>query len=703
MYRVARATLDRPALTLAVVAVMTLLLGACAAFGLRIDNSIDAWLPSGDESLARYERFRETFGEDTFCIVAFDGVDATDPATRAGVASLAAALAEIAGVERVVGPSDDPAQKRATAHLTSADGTSVALLVYTTALHGADAAVRHLAIEDAASVSELGTATFIAGPEAVNHALDTGSQEAFSLLFPIVVIVVALSLWIALRAIWPVIGILLVSAVSSTWVLGATALAGRPLNMVLSTLPSLMVVLGTAYSLHVTNAFRRDSSDGIRQRWAAAVSDTLHPCLITAATTAAGFLALAIADLLPVRDLGLFAGLGTLFSVALVFTFLPAFLGLVWRPDAVAARSADRTTANWSPARAIHRARFAILGVALIATGIAAAGTARLRVESHILSFFPDDDPVVQATRHIEDRLLGLTALDVWMHGPAASVLSAETMTALQDLAAAADTESDVTDILGPVVSDNALLALPPEQLVAAMRGALPDQTAAAGTGARMRMIDDELHLRVTAAALTTSIETSEGLLQRLEALLERDLPDGVTAEITGAVPILVRVQAMLLRTQIETFSVSMFVVTALLVVAFRSAKLALLSLVPNVLPILLTLGTMGWLGVPLDVATVTVASVAMGLVVDDTIHLLERYARTAREGMTQIARIDEVFRTTGRPVLFTSLATAAGFAAFAFSDFQPVFYFGTLIALTAVYALLADLLVLPALLMVRA
>jgi len=236
--RVARAALDRPAITLAAVAVLTLLLGACAAFGLRIDNSIDAWLPSRDAELARYESFRSVFGEDTFCVVSIDGVDAAQPAEQARIGALASELAAIPGVERVVGPSDDPAQKRATAHLVSADGASMALLVYTSPLHGSAAAVRHAAIEDAVAAIDIGEATFIAGPEAINHALDAGSTQAFSLLFPIVVVVIAIALFIALRAFWPVIGILLVAGVSSTWTLGVTALAGRPLNMVLSTLPS---------------------------------------------------------------------------------------------------------------------------------------------------------------------------------------------------------------------------------------------------------------------------------------------------------------------------------------------------------------------------------------------------------------------------------------------------------------------------------
>ncbi len=717
MLRLARAALDRPVTTMVVVATLTLLLGLCAALGLRIDNSIDAWLPSGDASLERYERFRDVFGEDTFAIVAVDGVDAVDADTRARFGALAADLAAIAGVERVVGPGGAPgsvgpgAAPEAASQLVSADGRCIALLIYTTPLHGSAATTRHAEITDVVAAAQLGGTTLIAGPETINHELDAGSQEAFSLLFPIVVVVIGAALLLALRAAWPVIGILLVAAISSTFTLGAMALAGRPLNMVLSTVPSLMVVLGTAYSLHVTNAFRRDGSRDVHARWAAAIGDTLRPCLLTAATTAAGFLALSIADLLPVRDLGLFAALGTVCSVALVFTFLPAFLRLVWTPGAsfavarpAAAVAANATVASgWSPAHAVHRHRVAILAVALVATVAAGAGIARLRVESHILSFFPDDDAVVTATRRIEERLLGLTALDVWIHGPADRVLSAATITALHDVAQFADEEPDVTGVVGPVVSSAALLALPPEHAAQALRGALANGVPSAIGQSRMRMAGDDLNLRVTASARTTSIEQSEALLGRLGALLDRDLPDGVVAETTGAVPILVRVQAMLLRTQIETFAASMLVVTALLVVAFRSLKLALLSLVPNVLPIVLTLGTMGWMDVPLDVATVTVAGVAMGLVVDDTIHFLERFARSRGTGVSALDRIDAVFRTAGRPILFTSLATAAGFAAFAFSDFQPVFFFGSLIALTAVYALIADLVVLPALLLVRA
>jgi len=124
------------------------------------------------------------------------------------------------------------------------------------------------------------------------------------------------------------------------------------------------------------------------------------------------------------------------------------------------------------------------------------------------------------------------------------------------------------------------------------------------------------------------------------------------------------------------------------------------ISLVPNLLPILVTLGFMGLLEIPLNTATVTVAGIALGLVVDDTIHLLHAWVEARNAGATIVAATERMLHHVGRPVLVTSVAVGAGFGVFAFSPFRPTLFFGLLIAVTAVTALLCDLGLLPALLL---
>ncbi|MBI4880680.1 MAG: MMPL family transporter [Planctomycetes bacterium] len=680
MKGLARILLEHPRLVALAVLAVTAAFGAVLARGLRVDNSIAAFLPAGDAELARYAEFRAVFGEDSYLVVALCGVDLDDSAQAASAARMQFDLQGLPGVARVLGPfaQDGAGTPRLRAgsdlasRLAAPEQGAVAFLVQPDAdLGSAAKQLLFEGIDQLHASSGSNAALRVAGPEAINHHLDAASNRSFSRLFPAVVLLIGLVLWAALGRLSTALAVLLVAGAASVWTCGALVLSGRSFNMVVSIVPALLVVIGPAYALHLAAAHRAAAAPTNAERWRRAIDDTFRPCLMTAATTAAGFLALSCADLLPVRDLGLFAALGVALSFLLVFSLLPA-LDLLFSGRAAsggcAARSASRLPAR--AVAALRRVRWPILGGASLAAAVAGFGLSRLAVESDILSYFPADHPLVTATAAIEESITGLTPIEIWVSGARADLLSADMVEEGARLERIISAQPNVTGVFGPLL------------------------------GERARDEEERMDVRWTVASRTTSIETSAALMALIEQEAGSRLPPAISARVTGAVPLLVRMQALLLRTQIRTFALSLAIVTLLLAFAFRSLRLALLALVPNLLPVLLTLGMMGFLGIPLNVATVMVASIAFGLVVDDTIHFLDRYARGG--AAPAAARLEEVLRAVGRPIVFTSAATALGFAAFTAASFQPTFHFGLLIAATAVFALACDLLLLPALLLVR-
>ena len=675
-----RLPLERPGLTTLLVGVVTLLLGAVAAFGIRIDNGIEAFLPRGDEELARYESFRAIFGEDNFLVVALEGIDLDDEVVAGAAAELQHQLQELSEVGGVFGPftkapessilpggSSQPALR-----LIAEDRRACAFLVRpATRIQNVSAMFDQ--VQEHLRASRFHGQVRIAGPLAINHYMDKASNESFGRLFPIVVLLIGLVLFAVLHSVSLVLGILLVAAVASVWTVGLLVLSGQSFNMVVSVIPALLVVLGPAYSLHLDQAFRVAHAATPKERWHEAIKDTFRPCFMTAVTTAAGLAALAFAEIVPVRNLGLFGALGVLISFLLVFTFLPASQLLLGARRTLAEHG-PKVPGRAPPLRVVEwllRARWPILASSVALAVVSCVGISRISVESHILSFFAEEHELVRATRAIEESITGLTPIEVWLSGSEEDLFSVEAIAASRDLEQVLLEQPHVTGLFGPMFGAS-------------------------------RPGSEKIDLRWTVATKTTSIETSEALLNQVEQEVQQRLPGDATVCVTGSVPILIRLQALLLRTQIRTFVVSMLIVTTLLALAFRSLRLALLSLIPNLLPILITLGGMGFLGIPLNVATVTVASIALGLVVDDTIHFLDRYDRSRGSGRTTVERLGQVFRAVSRPILFTSIATAAGFAAFTQADFQPTFYFGLLIAGTAILALACDLVVLPALILVK-
>ncbi len=604
--------------------------------------------------------------------------------------------------------------------LLSPDGRWAGLLVLPQAdLGPAERAACVAAIEGAlADSAQAGDAggwadAHLVGPEALTHDLDVASRRSFGGLFPLVAALLGAVLWLALRDLRLVAGVLLTAGAAAIWTVGGVALAGRTLNMILVVLPAIVAVLTTAYALHLVTRFQglEGEEEGDRvAAWSRAIRETVRPCALTAATTAVGFASLLVSEIPPVRDLGLFAGLGALAAFVLSFTLLPCLLvrsGAV-RPAGAAARGRGL----WTAARADAVARFAtrrgawILLAAALVGALALEGTRRLEVESHVLRFFPAEHRLPQGYAAVEPGWLGLTPLELFLEGPAAEVRREETLEALDRFAeaaahagpgAASGRAQVISPLRDPRLADLSLAAraaLLRAQVAAGARegGAYLQQTSAGG-----------LALRVTVTCATGSSDA----FHRLVETLRRDVPaelstGGLRLHLTGAVPLLVRVQVLLVETQLSSFTLALGVVTLLLGAVYRSIGLLLVSLLPNVLPVLVTLGGMGWLGVPLNTATVTVAGIALGLVVDDTIHLLHHVHHRLGGGASRADAVADALRVVGRPVATTTCAVAIGFGAFLTSDFLPTRAFGGLIALTCLTALVCDLVALPALLLLN-
>jgi len=551
---------------------------------------------------------------------------------------------------------------------------------------------------------------FLAGPDVITDALDRGSAASFGTLFPLVALVMGLIVYAGLGSWRPVVAVVAAAGVASLWTIGSLVLVGRPMNLILVVLPAILAVLTTAYSLHLVSRYLDQPPapelDGPARRalWLRAAEQTFKPCLLTAATTSIGFGSLASSAIPPVRDLGVFAALGALLCFTATFVLVPTLLGCF------AGFVPRAQTASWWNAERARQLRdylgrnavLVILAGVLLGIG-GMVGLMQLEVESHILRFFAPTHPLPEACAEIEESLVGLTPLELWISAPPDELLSAEGLAALEGVLGYVRGKTEL------VQSVSSPLEALPSGLSPEARGALLAAILARpppGLERSGELVPGRVHLRVTIHAYTRSSESCDELVRELKGALAQPpegvpaLPAEVRTRLTGGVPLLVRVQVLLLRTQLQSFVLALVLVTFVLAVAFRSLTVVVISLVPNLLPILVTLGFMGLLEIPLNTATVTVAGIALGLVVDDTIHLLHAWVEARNAGATIVAATERMLHHVGRPVLVTSVAVGAGFGVFAFSPFRPTLFFGLLIAVTAVTALLCDLGLLPALLL---
>jgi predicted RND superfamily exporter protein len=673
---------------------------------LRFDNTPESWLPSDSPGMRALAVFRSQFGDGAILVAALEGDNL--PQRPALWRQLQQQIAAVPGVSLVIAPpfaeveSAGPTPPMA-AFLESEDRRHAAFVIVP---------------QDGLPVSEKGSLVHrletllnhtplghfsLAGPAVITHDLDTGSRDSLLTLGPVVALVLCAVLYFTTREWRALAAVLLLIAVASVWSLGLLGLFGRPLNLVVVILPAILAVCAITQAMHTLSAYHHlPAGTAPREAWPIALRQVFKPSLFCALTTAAGFLSLATSSIAPVRDLGLFTAAGVLFCFALSFTLFPALLALSPRvvPHGVEAQSA------WSPTRALALSRFITSRrrlILLLSTAVlllSVYGITLIRVDSHILEFFPPSHRIPQNYRSIEKILLGLTPVDIVLSGPRDALLTDASLAAYRRFfAQILQDEPLARQVISVLIEPSRGRDLELVMTAAELREALDAGDFPPALQAFVRFDRDQITLRTTLLTTTASTKQVYDLIERLRLrLAAAPLSPGVSSAITGSTPLLIEGQVLLLKTQIQSFATALVIVALAILIAFRSIRAAIVILVPNLIPIASTLGFMGFAGIPLNTATVTVAGIALGLIVDDSIHYYHHFRNTLATASPAEANYQTLLQLA-RPITITSLAVASGFALFGLSPFLPTAYFGVLLALTAASALICVLLLLPALL----
>jgi predicted RND superfamily exporter protein len=349
----------------------------------------------------------------------------------------------------------------------------------------------------------------------------------------------------------------------------------------------------------------------------------------------------------------------------------------------------------------------------LVAAG-ALAGLPHLRPQGNGLAYLPQDAAPVVAMQSIEADFGGASDVDVVITGPEKAFLDPDVtrlVGAVQEVVSAfpeTGATLSYTDLLRRMHralhdGDPAAYRLPETRNAIAQELFLYETSGGEELGS---WVDPTDYATTRVAAYATSFQEVEetrafyDVLNRRLAALERPAAVRLEITVTGDGPLWYRVNTSLLTTMAVSFGLAVVGVTLMMVLALRSVRLGLLAMVPNLLPVLVAVGGMGWAGVRLDFATVMVAGIALGIAVDDTVHYLHRYRlELAAVGDPRLA-VERALASVGRAMVTTSVVLFAGFALMALSAFPPHRTFGLVLAGTMAVALLCDLLLLPALLL---
>ncbi len=704
---------------------------------LESDNSPEEFFLAGSTDVARYAELVARFGAGYGARVVVGGEGLYTAAGLDFLARLETDAAALAGVQSVSGPVGhhrgelDPFPPRdpqafrplllanaldRAAGLVGAAGRELSVLVEFSAAGAsgrseADRAAVLAALEQLCAAAPPGVTAFVVGPATLERALNESAREIGGFYFPLLLALAALLLALTFREVGAVAMPLAFVAVVEIVVLGAMGYAGVRFNLVVAILPPILFVITLASAVHLMLRCRDIEAEGLEAGPAtlATYRDKGRALFWTTVSTLAGFASLAATPVAPIRTLGIWAGLGLAFAGLAAFTLLPCLLSrTMGRRAALPERAFEvrmqRLGRRVTELAADHRG--AVLSLYAVLAIVAACGLPRLSVASNALHYLAPGHPARQRIEEVERAGIGLSAVElVAVDGASAAGDGFRGEQRLAELARLAAGLRRIPGLLSVVTAsdllDDVAVRSPLRQVFppAELRARLVPLVFADETGGRALgrlLAADGSRTRITLFVPTAGYDTVDPITDEAERLARAALP-GAAIEVTGQYPLLLAMQRYLISTLAWSLLLTLPVLAATFYVLLREVKGTLYALLPNLWPVLLILGGMGWFGVPLDIATVMVASITLGLVVDDTIHTLAHY-RTLSAELGERAAVADRMEKTAPAYLLTGVILALGFGVCALSDFAPTARFGLLSAIAILIAVAADFTLVPAL-----
>lgn len=526
---------------------------------------------------------------------------------------------------------------------------------------------------------------------------------------------------------------LLSCAFSGLLMMGLLGMVGWRVTVISSNFISLMLILTMSMNVHLIVRYRqlrRDHPDADQiQLVHMTMGKMVWPCLYTALTTMMGFGSLVVSEIKPVIDFGWMMTIGLSVTFLTSFLLFPALLVLIGRQEQGEHVSEEVPFTRALANATMHHGNKIIL-VSVVLAVLTVVGITRLKVENSFINYFSDSTEIYQGLKLIDDKLGGTTPLDIILKFDTYDEGEEETDDEFDALFG--DIESDPADYwftnykidlvkevhdyldgreeIGKVLSLASVVRIA-ESLITAetfdtfelaiLYKRLPPDLKSSMLEPYMNIEADEARISLRIRDSLEDLRRKQ-FIESLEYDLEHEL--GLAPEefqMTGLLIMYNNMLQSLFRSQILTLGVVMLGIALMLVVLFRSVKLALIGIIPNILAAGIILGLMGWANIPLDMMTITIAAITIGIAVDNAIHYIYRFREEYAIHGDYIKTMQVCHANIGRSVFYTAIVIIIGFSILVLSNFIPTIYFGLLTALAMLIALLAALTLLPKLILI--
>jgi predicted RND superfamily exporter protein len=494
-------------------------------------------------------------------------------------------------------------------------------------------------------------------------------------------------------------------------VLSVQVMLGYKLNNFTANLPVFVVAIGIADAVHVYTVWLLHKREGDATQLAVhkSLEKNFLPIFLTSLTTAIGFGTLTISEVIPILTLGIATASGAILAFIISVVWMPAVLLLLKKPfkQKVVTEATSRKPLIAGYGKFIvENNKKIILLTSVIFTALA-IGITQVKVDSNTIRYFDEEVEIRKTAEFTMEHLTGPMAYEIVVDsGVKDGIKDPKFMKTVEQFYGEFKAEfSEVrylTSLVDTVRRFNKVVnnsdELPDNRELIAQYLLLYSMSLPQGMEINDKMDIDERKLRVT--GYMDIVDTSKDL-EMIEYIENWWKQTEYSVAVEGQTYMFAHMQKDVTNTLIYSLSLAIVLVSIIMMVIFRRLKLLWVFILPNILPVVLVVGLMGWIDITIDIGVAIAGAIIIGVAVDDTIHFLVKYFDARKRGLSMEDTFDEVLRYAGQAILFTTIILSVAFSMFAFSDFSPNQNFGIVTSSALVMAFVVDLLLLPALLSV--
>jgi len=523
-------------------------------------------------------------------------------------------------------------------------------------------------------------------------------------------------LYLSFKSFWGIWVPLSIVSLSMLWIVGFMALFGQPINLILTVLPSIIFVVAMSDVIHLVSKYMDELRAGKNKIDAikTAYREVGIATLMTSFTTAIGFISLLTVNMAPIKDFGIYTAIGVMLAFVLAYTLLPALLVLTKVP-----KIADQSITENIWYKILHKLfaalikkRKLVISVFIVTLIVSIGGTLLVQSNYFLLEDLSKQSSLRKDYEYFDKEFMGLRPFELSVHvkDKTKNVYSPEVLNEIEKTTNYLENEYGLKHCFSIV----SILKLANKAEHGGQKSfeVLPDTIDTKKFIKQITTFDEEsLKLIVDSTKMYTRISSTIGDIGRyaiedknkafLKFIVENSDKSLIEFKLTGTAHLLDRNMTKLSKNLMLGLLLSIGIIGLIMGFIYRSFKMVMIALVVNLLPLIMISAVLGFAGIDLKVSTAIIFTISFGIAVDDTLHFMSRFRLELNKGKSHLYALKRTFLSTGRAIVLTSLIICAGFLLLMFSDFLGTFYVGLLISLTLFFALLADLFLLPILLLV--